>query len=68
MGVRRFGSAARVALFLAGRGRCAACGAALRPGWHADHVTPVKAGGLTVPANGSALCPRCNLAKGARRA
>jgi 5-methylcytosine-specific restriction endonuclease McrA len=68
MGVRRFGSAARVALFLAARGRCAACGAPLRPGWHADHVTPVKAGGVTAPANGSALCPRCNLAKGARPA
>ena len=35
---RRFRPAARVALFLAARGRCAACGEPLRPGWHADHV------------------------------
>jgi 5-methylcytosine-specific restriction endonuclease McrA len=44
------------------------CGAALRPGWHADHVTPVSTGGGTAPANGRALCPRCNLVKGARPA
>jgi 5-methylcytosine-specific restriction endonuclease McrA len=68
MGARRFRSAARVALFLAAQGRCAVCGDALRRGWHADHVEPVKAGGATEPANGQALCPRCNLAKGARRA
>jgi 5-methylcytosine-specific restriction endonuclease McrA len=67
MAARRFRPAARVALFLAARGRCAECGAALAPGWHADHVTPFKAGGATEPGNGRALCPRCNLAKGARR-
>jgi 5-methylcytosine-specific restriction endonuclease McrA len=66
MAARRFRPAARVALFLASRGRCAACGAALTPGWHADHVTPFQAGGATAPANGRALCPRCNLAKGGR--
>jgi 5-methylcytosine-specific restriction endonuclease McrA len=68
MGVRRFRPKARVALFLAARGRCAACGEPLAPGWHADHVEPVSAGGRSEPANGQALCPRCNLAKGARRA
>jgi len=68
MGARRFRPAARVALFLAAQGRCAACGEPLRPGWHADHVQPVKQGGPTEPANGQALCPRCNLIKGARRA
>ncbi len=66
MTARRFGSAARVALFLAGRGCCAECGVALCPGWHADHVAPVRAGGATEPANGRALCPRCNLRKGGR--
>ena len=40
----------------------------LQPGWHADHVKPVSAGGATEPANGQALCPRCNLEKGARPA
>jgi hypothetical protein len=65
---RRFGTSARVALFLAARGRCAECGAALERGWHADHVAPVRAGGTTEPANGRALCPRCNLVKGGRPA
>lgn len=66
MSSRRFGSRARVALFLAAQARCAGCGATLEPRWHADHVTPVRAGGATAPANGQALCPRCNLAKGGR--
>lgn len=68
MGVRRFRPRARVALFLAAQGRCAQCHAPLQPGWHADHVDPVSAGGATEPANGKALCPPCNLKKGARRA
>lgn len=66
MATRRFGSAARVALFLAARGRCACCGVPLAPGWHADHVMPVAGGGATEPRNGQALCPRCNLTKGDR--
>jgi len=68
MAARRFRPTSRVALFLAAQGRCAACGEPLRPGWHADHVQPVKGGGATEPANGQALCPRCNLVKGARPA
>jgi 5-methylcytosine-specific restriction endonuclease McrA len=68
MGTRRFRPKTRVALFLAAHGRCAQCGERLRPGWHADHVEPVSDGGVTEPANGQALCPQCNLAKGARRA
>jgi 5-methylcytosine-specific restriction endonuclease McrA len=68
MAASRFRPAARVALFLAAGGRCAACGVALQPGWHADHVVPTCDGGATTPANGRALCPRCNLAKGARPA
>jgi 5-methylcytosine-specific restriction endonuclease McrA len=39
---------------------------ALEPGWHADHTRPLRAGGETDPANGRALCPRCNLRKGGR--
>jgi len=61
---RRFASQARVALFLAAGGRCAICGVLLKRGWHGDHVTPVRRGGATDPANGQALCPPCNLAKG----
>ncbi|MBA3746700.1 MAG: HNH endonuclease [Solirubrobacterales bacterium] len=66
VGRRRFSSQARVALFLAAGGRCARCGVALSAGWHADHVTPARAGGATAPANGQALCPPCNLEKGGR--
>jgi 5-methylcytosine-specific restriction endonuclease McrA len=66
MSARRFSGSTRVALFLAAGGRCAECGRRLVPGWHADHVRPVKAGGATEPANGQALCPRCNLRKGGR--
>jgi 5-methylcytosine-specific restriction endonuclease McrA len=68
MAPRRFRPTARVALFLAAGGRCAHCGVKLDPGWHGDHVTPVRAGGETKPANGRALCPPCNLAKGGRTA
>ena len=50
-------------MFLAARGRCARAATPLRPGWHADHVEPVSAGGATEPANGQALCPRCNLTR-----
>lgn len=67
MAARRFRPATRVALFLAAQGRCARCGSALEPGWHADHVDPVNSGGETTPANGAALCPRCNLVKGGRQ-
>jgi 5-methylcytosine-specific restriction endonuclease McrA len=68
MGARRFRSSSRVALFLAAGGRCAQCGVKLEPEWHGDHVVPVRAGGDTKAANGSALCPPCNLAKGGRTA
>ena len=68
MAARRFRPAARVALFLAAQGAAPRCGEPLQPGWHADHVEPVSAGGATEPANGQALCPRCNLDKGARPA
>jgi 5-methylcytosine-specific restriction endonuclease McrA len=67
MAARRFRSSSRVALFLAAGARCASCEEPLRPGWHADHVDPVSKGGTTEPANGQALCPRCNLRKGTRR-
>jgi 5-methylcytosine-specific restriction endonuclease McrA len=66
MASRRFRTSTRVAMFLAAGGKCARCGARLEPGWHGDHVVPRRVGGATVPANGQALCPRCNLAKGGR--
>lgn len=63
---RRFNSREHVALYLVADGRCSECGAGLEPGWHADHVDPHVAGGPTQVVNGQALCPACNLKKGAR--
>lgn len=62
---RRFNSREHGALYLAADGRCTECGAELEPGWHADHVDPHVAGGPTDVINGQALCPTCNLKKGA---
>jgi superfamily II DNA or RNA helicase len=72
---RRFNSGERIALYLAADGRCqcpgcAACGingcqAELEPGWHADHITPFARTHRTDVADGQALCPPCNLTKGA---
>jgi superfamily II DNA or RNA helicase len=65
-GRRYFNSRERGALYLAADGHCTECGAELEPGWHADHVDPHSAGGPTDVINGQALCPPCNLKKGAR--
>ena len=62
---RRFTGQERAALFLAGDGACARCGAALQPGWHADHQLAFTAGGPTDVVNGAALCPACNRTLGA---
>jgi superfamily II DNA or RNA helicase len=64
MTTRRFSSRQRVALYMVSGGQCAECGAALAPGWHADHVQPWSRGGATDVVNGQALCPTCNLRKG----
>lgn len=63
---RRFNSSERVALFLTDGGVCALCGVDLGKGWHADHVEPWARGGNTDVVNGQALCPACNLKKGAQ--
>lgn len=61
---RHFSPSQRAALYLAAGGRCSACGTALEPGWHADHVRPFSRGGETDVTNGQALCPTCNWRKG----
>lgn len=63
---RRFKGSDRVALYIAADGKCEDCGTDLEPGWHADHVKPHSRGGPTDVINGQALCPPCNLKKGAR--
>ncbi len=62
---RLFNGTERVALYVAADGKCARCGIELKPGWHADHVDPHSNGGPTDVINGQALCPDCNLKKGA---
>src|SRR5438552_2311253 len=64
--MRRFNRKQKHDLFMTANGRCVSCGKPLSPGWHGDHVQPWKAGGPTETANGQALCPECNLEKGAR--
>jgi superfamily II DNA or RNA helicase len=63
---RRFNASERAALYLATDGRCTDCGAEVTTGWHADHKTAHSNGGPTDLTNGQALCPGCNLKKGAR--
>lgn len=60
------GRALRNALYRAAEGRCAACGVALADGWHADHIVPWCRTGTTNVHGMRALCPICNLLKGAR--
>jgi 5-methylcytosine-specific restriction endonuclease McrA len=63
---RRFSTLKRVSLFLQSQGQCAKCRKPLSPGWHADHVHPYSKQGTTDILNGVALCPSCNLKKGAK--
>jgi len=63
---RRFNTTEKAALYLAADGRCTGCGNPLPDGWHADHTTAHSLGGPTDLTNGQALCPGCNLTKGAR--
>lgn len=58
--------AKRAALWLAAEGRCQMCGCPLPDDWHADHVVPWVESGRTNVHEMQALCPACNLKKGAR--
>lgn len=62
---RRFSGSERTALFVAAGGACTRCGRPLDSSFHADHVRPWSTGGITDVINGQALCPACNLRKGA---
>lgn len=62
---RRFNTSERSTLFLLSGGQCQLCGRDLVSGWHADHVLPWSLSGETDVINGQALCPTCNLRKGA---
>ena len=57
----------RAALWSHSDGKCQACGMALDPAnWHADHVVPYSRSGRTNVHEMQALCPACNLKKGAK--
>jgi hypothetical protein len=55
----------RNALYLSADGLCAKCGVPLGPDWHADHIVPWCVSGDTNVHEMQALCPECNLKKGA---
>lgn len=66
---RLFTQAQRAVIFLMALGRCQQCGIQLNPSnWHADHIKPFSRGGETHLRNAQALCPPCNLSKGATMA
>lgn len=66
---RLFSQAQRAVIYVLARGHCQRCGIRLNPSnWHADHVDPFSRGGRTHLSNAQALCPSCNLSKGATMA
>ena len=62
---RRFDQKQKEALYWIADGACESCGVSLPKDWHADHIHPYTLGGQTDVINGQALCPKCNLRKGA---
>lgn len=55
----------RNALWLAADGKCQLCGRDLPEDWHADHIVPYSETERTNVHEMQALCPTCNLRKGA---
>ena len=53
-------------LYEAAGGRCQMCGVDLEEGWHADHIVPWSANQNTNVHQMQALCPTCNVRKGAK--
>ena len=58
-------AALREALYYDADGKCQQCGEELTDNWHADHVVPWSANPRTNVFEMQALCPVCNLRKGA---
>ena len=63
---RSFSQRQRKILEIVSGNTCASCGKNLKDGFHADHVIPYSKKGKTILNNGQALCPKCNLKKGAK--
>ena len=53
-------------MLIAQRGKCPACEADIRKGYHMDHVEPLARGGKSTLTNLQLLCPGCNLSKHAK--
>jgi 5-methylcytosine-specific restriction endonuclease McrA len=56
----------RALLYYSQAGKCAICGCELPDDWHADHVVPWVVSQRTNIFEMQALCPECNLSKGAK--
>jgi superfamily II DNA or RNA helicase len=65
MSRRRFSAIERQVLAHISDWKCSICSANLDQ-FHADHIAPFSKGGPTHLDNGQALCPTCNLKKGAK--
>ena len=63
---RNFTQRQRKILALSAGNVCQECGSKLGADFHADHVKPFSKEGKTTIVNGQALCPSCNLRKGAK--
>jgi len=66
---RKFGRLPRGTIAMKMRvqnGACAACGADITSGYHADHIMPLALGGPHTPENIQLLCAPCNLRKSAK--
>jgi 5-methylcytosine-specific restriction endonuclease McrA len=65
---RRLKTWERAQLYRIAKGMCSnpECGKPLPPDWHADHTIPFVVSGRTNVYEMKALCPACNLKKGAR--
>ncbi len=58
----------RALLWYAVDGRCPDCGEPLAADFHADHKVPYSKDPVTNVHGMQALCPKCNIRKGARDA
>ena len=67
LGIRAFDDNTRLEAYERQHGVCPLCGAHFELAqMEADHITPWRDGGRTVPANCQMLCKECNRRKGAR--
>jgi 5-methylcytosine-specific restriction endonuclease McrA len=57
----------RAALWIKAKGKCQSCGVDLPWPWHADHIQPWVRTRETNVHDMQALCPTCNLKKGAKQ-